>query len=691
MDELQRISLLWDELWLGTLMQYSHDVARRIKRMEEEARRLEMNNTLSAQEKKLLVLDKYNIVFRPLIYVLEKISLMTSKEPETPHEKWFVKKYGGFITSMMAKIKNPPNPDRPKECWGLLSQLQNNLGSKLQAQTSLRFAEVSPSLYAMKKSHIPMPGVSGNLTMEGIENNMAILLTKTKPKRIAFQGSDGRRYTYLFKGLEDLHLDERIMQFLSISNVLMRRRKKDLRARHYSVTPLGPRSGLIQWVGGATPMFSLFKKWQQRQQLPGGMDKASANSNNSNKGVAFQKPTERFYSKVYPLLRESGVSNIDNRRSWPSATLKQAMQELLRETPSNILSQEVVFQSADSLDWFNLTQNLTVSFAVMSIIGYILGLGDRHMDNLLLDLGRGEIIHIDYNICFEKGKNLRIPEQVPCRLTQNVVSLFGLAGVEGLFRSSCEDTLEALKEGRETLLALLEAFVYDPLVDWTPGVDMGVAGAFYGGRQNNELLGGVDSLLQDKREMQTEITFSMFSVRVAEMKGAWTEHRGAMLDVLSALEDALLAWLDVHSGTESLAELLSQMHHSMSVLKEAEANPNHRLFTLHGRFVEHNLMEMAVRASRAQVDAFVEEHERWAHLHQRAVSTVTGPQLAAWTAEVAGAVTDTCATSRIVKEFLENAGQSQLLEQFEALEGSFCIGIEKLKQTLLTCFQLLNL
>ena len=43
------------------------------------------------------------------------------------------------------------------------------------------------------------------------------------------------------------------------------------RARHYSVTPLGPRSGLIQWVEGATPLFGLYKKWQQREayaQMP---------------------------------------------------------------------------------------------------------------------------------------------------------------------------------------------------------------------------------------------------------------------------------------------------------------------------------------------------------------------------------------------------------------------------------------
>ena len=38
-------------------------------------------------------------------------------------------------------------------------------------------------------------------------------------------------------------------------------------ARHYSVTPLGPRSGLIQWVDGAVPVFALFKRWQQREAM----------------------------------------------------------------------------------------------------------------------------------------------------------------------------------------------------------------------------------------------------------------------------------------------------------------------------------------------------------------------------------------------------------------------------------------
>lgn len=35
-----------------------------------------------------------------------------------------------------------------------------------------------------------------------------------------------RRHTYLFKGLEDLHLDERIMQFLTIVNNMFAKTKR---------------------------------------------------------------------------------------------------------------------------------------------------------------------------------------------------------------------------------------------------------------------------------------------------------------------------------------------------------------------------------------------------------------------------------------------------------------------------------
>lgn len=65
--------------------------------------------------------------------------------------------------------------------------------------------------------------------------------------------------------MEDLHLDECIMQILSVANILLDKlscnEDHTYRARHYTVIPLGPRSGLIQWVEGVTPLFSLYKRY----------------------------------------------------------------------------------------------------------------------------------------------------------------------------------------------------------------------------------------------------------------------------------------------------------------------------------------------------------------------------------------------------------------------------------------------
>ena len=48
--------------------------------------------------------------------------------------------------------------------------------------------------------------------------------------------------------------------------------------------------------------------------------------------------------------------------------------------------------------------------------------------------------------------------------------------LQGIFRLACEHVLKVMKKGRETLLTLLEAFVYDPLIDWTTANEAGYAG-----------------------------------------------------------------------------------------------------------------------------------------------------------------------------------------------------------------------
>lgn len=100
------------------------------------------------------------------------------------------------------------------------------------------------------------------------------------------------------------------------------------------------------------------------------------------------------------------------------------------------------------------------------MIGYIMGLGDRHCENILLDTCTGETVHVDFNCLFNKGLTFEIPEKVPFRLTHNIVDGMGTLGVEGVFRKTCEIILHLIRDERELLVSVLKTFIYDPLVEW---------------------------------------------------------------------------------------------------------------------------------------------------------------------------------------------------------------------------------
>lgn len=54
------------------------------------------------------------------------------------------------------------------------------------------------------------------------------------------------------------------------------------------------------------------------------------------------------------------------------------------------------------MSWFGMRLNYTRSVATTSIVGHILGLGDRHTSNILIHKGSGEVVHIDLGISFDQ-------------------------------------------------------------------------------------------------------------------------------------------------------------------------------------------------------------------------------------------------------------------------------------------------
>lgn len=143
--------------------------------------------------------------------------------------------------------------------------------------------------------------------------------------------------------------------------------------------------------------------------------------------------------------------------------------EALKKTTGNgnDLYEILWLKSTNSEEWLERRTKFTRSLAVMSMVGYILGLGDRHPSNLMLDKISGRVLHIDFGDCFEVALNReKYPEQVPFRLTRMLIKAMEVSGIEGSYRSTCERTMSVLRDNRDSLVAMLEAFVYDPLISW---------------------------------------------------------------------------------------------------------------------------------------------------------------------------------------------------------------------------------
>jgi len=251
-----------------------------------------------------------------------------------------------------------------------------------------------------KLSHtsIPLPKLS-HVSVEAFQGNVVILPTKTKPKKIHLLGSDGKSYIYLFKGMEDLHLDQRIMQFLDIVNLFLQKDRssqrktrpfvtnkkqktitsfflllffffssfpflvqvRSLRARNYAVVPLGTNAGMIEWVDDAIPLYTLYRKWQLRD--------AVARTQNPAEPVKADRPTEIFQEKVLAGLKDRHLPANLPRKNWPLQMLSTIFSEMVGMTPKDLLEKEFWTSSANPTAWWANMENFSRSLAVMSVIG----------------------------------------------------------------------------------------------------------------------------------------------------------------------------------------------------------------------------------------------------------------------------------------------------------------------------------
>ncbi|RKP04909.1 kinase-like domain-containing protein, partial [Thamnocephalis sphaerospora] len=207
--------------------------------------------------------------------------------------------------------------------------------------------------------------------------------------------------------------------------------------RTYKVIPLSPHAGVLQWVDNTCPL-----------------------------GEYLSQAHKKYRPQDWPATQCRKMMSEEHAKAGSTAQSKLSVYNLISQRFQPVFRHFFLERYKDPDTWFERRVRYSRSVAVSSMIGFVLGIGDRHAQNILIDSTTAETIHIDLGIAFDQGKLLPTPERVPFRLTRDMVDGMGITGVDGVFRRCCEKTMQVLRDEADILLAILDVFRYDPLYHW---------------------------------------------------------------------------------------------------------------------------------------------------------------------------------------------------------------------------------
>lgn len=416
-DELIRVAILWHELWHEGL---------------EEASRL--------------YFGERNV--KGMFDTLEPLHAMLERGPQTLKETSFHQAYGRDLIEALEwcnRYKISGNVRDLNQAWDLYYHVFRRISRQLPQLTSLELQYVSPKLLACRDLELAVPGsyIPGKdvVRISYIQSSLQVITSKQRPRKLCIRGSNGHDYMFLLKGHEDLRQDERVMQLFGLVNTLLLNDpdtfRRNLTIQRYAVIPLSTNSGLIGWVPHCDTLHTLIRDYREKKKILLNIE-------------------HRIMLRMAP--------------DYDHLTLMQKVEvfeHALEHTQGDDLARLLWLKSPSSEVWFDRRTNYTRSLAVMSMVGYILGLGDRHPSNLMLDRLSGKILHIDFGDCFEVAMTReKFPEKIPFRLTRMLINAMEVTGIEGTYKKTCESVMSVLRRNKDSLMAVLEAFVYDPLLNW---------------------------------------------------------------------------------------------------------------------------------------------------------------------------------------------------------------------------------
>uniref|UniRef100_A0A671MAS8 DNA-dependent protein kinase catalytic subunit n=1 Tax=Sinocyclocheilus anshuiensis TaxID=1608454 RepID=A0A671MAS8_9TELE len=276
----------------------------------------------------------------------------------------------------------------------------------------------------------PLPEYHAKIT--GFDERVKVMASIRRPKRIIIRGDDERDYPFLVKGGEDLRQDQRIEQLFGVMNMILSQdtacSQRSLALRTYQVIPITSRIGLIEWMENTCTLkdFLSSRRTEQEQRT-------------------ITKPNEKA----------KRVDTVNNFR------------RIEQMVPDDLLKRAFVRMSTTPEAFLSLRSHFSCSHAVLCISQWILGIGDRHLSNFMINTETGGMIGIDFGHAFGSATQfLPVPEMMPFRLTRQFINLMRPMAESGLIQSVMVHSLRAFRDDPDLLLNTMDVFVKEPSLDW---------------------------------------------------------------------------------------------------------------------------------------------------------------------------------------------------------------------------------
>lgn len=227
-------------------------------------------------------------------------------------------------------------------------------------------------------------------------------------------GSNEKDYHLLIKGGEDLRLDQRVQQLFQIMNKIFKEDptclNREIYLKTFCVTPMTNRLGALEWVDNTEPVKTLISREHARLEKGKSLNESRAQA-------SFIKWLRNLPVNKNEQAQKSIMLQMSNVLNLESEEVKDGFKKASNLMRWNLLRNGLENLCLTSAAFITIKNQFIKSMATFSIASYLIGVGDRHLENFLVDTTDGEVFGIDFGIAFGSGTQLALPEMMPFRLT----------------------------------------------------------------------------------------------------------------------------------------------------------------------------------------------------------------------------------------------------------------------------------